>query len=90
MPRPSGCKNAGAKGTFYKFGEGPNDKGDSWDPDFADPIFLGKLDRFLAAMAARYDGNPNVAFVDIGTFGLWGEGHTFISSGCRPSARRPS
>ncbi len=68
------------KGTFYEFGKGPSEKGGSWDPDFADPIFLGKLERFLAAMAARYDGNPNVAFVDVGTFGLWGEGHTFMSS----------
>ena len=77
---PEWVKNAGAKGTFYEFGKGPSEKGGSWDPDFADPVFLGKLERFLAAMAARYDGNPNVAFVDIGTFGLWGEGHTFMSS----------
>ena len=25
---------------------------------------------------ARYDGNPNVAFIDVGSFGMWGEGHT--------------
>lgn len=71
---PEWVKNAGAKGTFYEFGKGPSEKGGSWDPDFADPVFLGKLERFLAAMAARYDGNPNVAFVDIGTFGLWVKG----------------
>src|ERR1039457_2308327 len=62
---PEWVKNAGAKGTFYEFGKGPSEKGGSWDPDFADPIFLEKLERFLAAMAARYDGNPNVAFVDV-------------------------
>ena len=39
------------KGTFYEFGKGPSEKGGSWDPDFADPIFLAKLERFLAAMA---------------------------------------
>jgi hypothetical protein len=77
---PEWVKNAGAKGTFYEFGKGPSEKGGSWDPDFADPIFLAKLERFLAAMGARYDGNLNVAFVDVGTFGLWGEGHTFMSS----------
>jgi hypothetical protein len=77
---PEWVKQAGAKGTFYEFGKGPSEKGGSWDPDFGDPIFLAKLDRFLAAMAARYDGNPNVAFVDIGTYGLWGEGHTHMSS----------
>jgi hypothetical protein len=81
---PEWVKNAGAKGTFYQFGKGPSEQGGNWDPDFADPIFLKKLDRFLAAMGLRYDGNPNVAFVDVGTFGLWGEGHTFMSSRVPP------
>ena len=31
-------------------------------------------------MASRYDGNPNVAFLDVGHFGLWGEGHTMLST----------
>ena len=31
-------------------------------------------------MATRYDGNPNVAFIDVGPFGVWGEGHTAASS----------
>ena len=31
-------------------------------------------------MAGRYDGNPHVAFVDIGHFGMWGEGHTVHTS----------
>jgi len=81
---PEWVKNAGARGTFYEFGKGPSDKGGNWDPDFADPVFLEKLDRFLAAMGARYDGNPNVAFIDVGTYGLWGEGHTFMSSQVSP------
>jgi len=38
------------------------------------------LDAFLAAAAKRYDGNPNVEFIDVGTYGLWGEGHTHASS----------
>jgi hypothetical protein len=36
-----------------------------------------------AAAGARYDGNPEVGFIDIGTLGAWGEGHTV------PSTRRP-
>ena len=35
--------------------------------DFDDPVFLEKLDHFLAAAAARYDGKPELAFIDIGT-----------------------
>lgn len=54
--------------------------GPSFEPDFGDPIYLEKLDRFLAAAAARYDGDPNVEFIDIGTFGMWGEGHTWQGS----------
>jgi hypothetical protein len=57
--------------------------GPSFEPDFGDPVYLDKLDRFLAAAAARYDGDPNVDFVDIGTFGMWGEGHTWQGSHSR-------
>ncbi len=77
---PEWVAQAGARGTFYQYGSGPAEQGPSWDPIFDDPVFLRKLDAFLAAAAARYDGNPNVAFIDIGSFGLWGEGHTHASS----------
>jgi hypothetical protein len=59
---------------------GPREDGPLWDPGFRRPVFLAKLENFLKAMAARYDGNPNVAYIDIGSFGLWGEGHTVASS----------
>lgn len=77
---PKWVEEAGAKGVDFEFGKGPKPGGPLWDPDYLDPIFLEKLDRFLAAMARRYDGNPNVAFIDIGSFGMWGEGHTGFSS----------
>lgn len=47
-----------------------------WDPIFDDPVYLQKLDNFLAAMAKRYDGNPDVTFIDTSTYGMWGEGWT--------------
>ena len=77
---PEWVKEAGAKGTFYRFGKGRDANAQTWDPFFDDPIFLDKLDRFLAAAGARYDGNPNVEFIDVGTYGMWGEGHTHMSS----------
>ena len=77
---PEWVRRAGARGCLYRFGKGPSPDGEAWDPVFDDPVFLGKLDRFLATLAARYDGNPNVAFVDVGSYGLWGEGHTLFSS----------
>jgi hypothetical protein len=71
---PEWVVKAGAKG--YDWGA----EGKYWEPAYDDPIFLEKVDKFLAEMASRYDGNPNVAFVDVGHFGLWGEGHTVLST----------
>lgn len=84
---PEWVKRAGAEGVFYEFGKGAVENGPAWDPKFDDPVFLKKLDAFLAAMAARYAGNPDVAFIDVGSFGLWGEGHTQMSSGWIPEPR---
>ncbi len=82
---PQWVEQAGAKGYSYWIGGlGRKPDGPLWDPDFRDPIFLAKLEQFLKAFAARYDGNPNVAFIDIGSFGLWGEGHTHASSQVPP------
>lgn len=81
---PQWVQDAGAKGYDYEFGKGRKQGAPLWDPDFGDPVFLEKLDGFLKALAERYDGNPNVAFVDVGTYGLWGEGHTFMSSQVTP------
>jgi len=50
-------------------------------PDYSDPVFLRKHANFLAAAAKRYDGNPHVAYIDVGSFGTWGEGHTALSCG---------
>jgi hypothetical protein len=77
---PKWVQDAGAKGIDFEFGKGPKPGGPLWDPDYLDAVFLEKLDHFLAAMARRYDGNPNVAFIDVGSFGMWGEGHTGFSS----------
>lgn len=70
---PKWVHDAGAKGYNFTVGKGVDKDGPFWEPDYKDPVFLKKLDHFLAAMAKRYDGNPNVAFIDIGSFGVWGE-----------------
>jgi len=76
---PEWVERAGAKG--YNFTPGKLDEtGPYWEPDYNDPVFLEKLDRFLAAAAARYDGDPTVDFVDVGSFGVWGEGHLWAST----------
>ena len=77
---PRWVQEAGAKGYNFRPGKGVELDGPYWEPDFDDPVFLKKLDRFLSAMAARYDGRPEVAFVDVGSLGVWGEGHTWAST----------
>lgn len=73
---PKWVRDAGAQGYPFTRGKGVDPNGSNWEPKFDDPVFLEKLDHFLAALAARYDGNPEVAFIDVGSFGVWGEGHT--------------
>ncbi|MCX6895574.1 MAG: DUF4832 domain-containing protein [Verrucomicrobia bacterium] len=77
---PKWVREAGAKGVDFETDKGPTPGGQLFEPDYLDPIFLEKLEKFLAAFAKRYDGNPNVAFLDVGSFGMWGEGHTVFSS----------
>ncbi|HUS72755.1 MAG TPA: DUF4832 domain-containing protein, partial [Sedimentisphaerales bacterium] len=77
---PEWVEKAGAKGYNFTVGKGVDAGGPFWEPDYDNPVFLEKLDNFLAAFAARYDGSPDVAFIDIGSFGVWGEGHTYHST----------
>ena len=53
----------------------------SWVVNYDDPVFLEKWSNFLKAAAERYDSNPAVEFVEIGSFGDWGEGHPSYTHG---------
>ncbi len=77
---PKWVMEAGAKGGYYRKGQQTGPDG-PWEPVFDDPVFMDKLESFLKAFAARYDGKPWLRYVDIGSIGDWGEGHT--SSGSR-------
>ncbi|MBO4327157.1 MAG: DUF4832 domain-containing protein [Clostridia bacterium] len=46
------------------------------EPDYGDPIFLDKLARFMEEAGRKFNGDPRIELVDVGTFGTWGEGHT--------------
>ncbi len=71
---PQWVKNAGAKGAFYTVSWAPNNP--FWEPAFDDAIFLQKLENFYAAFAARYKGQGWLQYMDMGSYGNWGEGHT--------------
>lgn len=55
---------------------GISSSGNAVMPDYDDPVFLNHLDDFVGELAKRYDGNPNIAYIDLGSLGVWGEGHT--------------
>jgi hypothetical protein len=75
---PEWVRKAGAAGAFYK--PAPDWGVEAWQPDYGDPVFLDKLERFHQAFAARYDGKPWLEYVDVGSYGDWGEGHNSFSS----------
>ena len=73
---PQWLREKGAKGVEFFRGEDVP----SWEPTYDDPVFLEYLGRFLDQVARRYDNDPNVAFIDVGSYGSWGEGHTWGST----------
>ncbi|MBN2610567.1 MAG: beta-galactosidase [Bacteroidales bacterium] len=77
---PYWVSQAGAKGS-----ERPEFGSASWTPDWDDPVYLEKLDNFHRAFAEKYDGKSWVRYVDVGSIGEWGEGHTYFSTRIPPS-----
>jgi len=76
---PKWVMEAGAKGDYYRRGKKVGPDG-PWEPVFDDPVYLEKLENFLRAFAKRYDGKPGLRYVDVGSIGDWGEGHTSSGS----------
>ncbi len=50
-------------------------------PIWTDEIFLQKLTNFVQALAERYDGNESIAYIDIRSYGNWGEQHLGLIGG---------
>ncbi len=44
-------------------------------PDYEDPRLRAALTNFIAALGARYDGDPRIGFITAGLLGTWGEWH---------------
>jgi hypothetical protein len=77
---PKWLFDADCKGTeFMVGGDDPTSGGrriPRIEPDYADPIYLTKHKAFIEAMGKRYDGRSDIEFLDIGSYGVWGEWHT--------------
>ncbi len=68
---PPYLKDEGYAGFEYSYNGGRA----HWAPDLADPAVLERHLKLIRALGERYDGHPDVAHVDIGSVGLWGEWH---------------
>ena len=70
----------GAKGYYYDivdpFDSSKRYEGQAWEPDYSDEIFLRYAEEAMMRLGEKYDGDPRIELVDIGTFGKYGEGHT--------------
>lgn len=50
-------------------------------PNYSSPTLIEAHRRFLSALGERYNASPNVAFIQIGSVGHWGEWHVKYESG---------
>lgn len=66
---------------YYQWDEGSGavGSGNLVMPDYNDEIFLENIEKLVCELGKRYDNNPNIAYFDMGTLGVWGEGHTYNS-----------
>jgi hypothetical protein len=46
------------------------------EPVYSDSIYLLRHGEFIKALGQKYDGSYDVEFLDIGSYGIWGEWHT--------------
>lgn len=73
-----GAKYKPYPGAKYNWGEGgacSNETAEMWCPIWNDAIFLAAHGKFITALAAKYDGDPRLYAIDIGSYGNWGEWH---------------
>jgi hypothetical protein len=62
-------------------------EGAHYAPDMSDTLFMYYHKKLIRAFGERYDGNPDLALVDIGSVGLWGEWHIYCDPKLMPSRK---
>ncbi len=60
------------------------EEGAHYAPDMSDPVFINYHEKLIRALGERYDGHPDLAQVDIGSVGLWGEWHIYCDQELMP------
>jgi len=59
------------------------DVGKGFSPNYSNETLLRYHERLIGALGDRYDDDPRVAFVALGSLGHWGEWHTYIGDDLR-------
>jgi hypothetical protein len=72
------------KGIKYTYSACPQE-GAHYEVDMEEPIVKQYHEKLIMALGARYDGHPDLALVDIGSVGLWGEWHNYCDTALMPS-----
>ena len=60
------------------------EEGAHYTPDLSDPVFSRYHEKLIRALGERYDGHPDIALLDIGSVGLWGEWHIYCDTALMP------
>jgi hypothetical protein len=85
---PSDLVSLLKKGYFINESSGSS----SWRlyvPDYNDPIYIARAKELIDALAAKYNGDRRVAYVEAGLIGTWGEGNYSQMPNPTPSGALP-
>lgn len=69
----------GGAGSWYD-----GDYGQGFSPDYENEVFRQAHQALVAALGQRYAHDPQVAFVELGSLGHWGEWHVDTGAGIAP------
>ncbi|MEM4445544.1 MAG: hypothetical protein QXJ21_09380 [Thermofilum sp.] len=53
------------------------DYGGGLSPNYDDPRLVKLMVELIRELGLRYDGDPRIAFIQVGLLGFWGEWHTY-------------
>lgn len=58
-----------------------------YSPNYNDEFLLSQLELLWKKMGERFDGDPRIAYLELGTYGHWGEFHTYFVKNATQSAK---
>jgi hypothetical protein len=66
--------------TGYSKSESERDR--IWVPDWNNRVFLTRAAVLIKSLGQEFDGNPAIAYYDMGIYGHWGEWHLYPFTNC--------